>query len=202
MFIHWALREIHLKIVYYGPGLSGKTANLEYIYSRIDPALKGDLVTLKTREDRTIFFDFLQLEVGNIDGKKPKFNLYTVPGQVHYDLTRRIVMNGVDGIVFVADSQREMMDANLDTLLDLEKHLIMSGKTLEKFPWVLQYNKRDLPTAEPFEEMEKKLNFFNVPSFEAVAVRGQGVFNTLKEVIKGVVSRVQSHLEGDRRMQA
>lgn len=202
MFIHWALREIHLKIVYYGPGLSGKTANLEYIYSRIDPALKSDLVTLKTREDRTIFFDFLQLEVGNIDGKKPKFNLYTVPGQVHYDLTRRIVMNGVDGIVFVADSQQEMMDANLDTLLDLEKHLIMSGKTLEKFPWVLQYNKRDLPTAEPFEEMEKKLNFFNVPSFEAVAVRGQGVFNTLKEVIKGVVSRVQSHLEGDRRMQA
>ena len=202
MFIHWALREIHLKIVYYGPGLSGKTANLQYIYSRIDPALKGDLVMLKTREDRTIFFDFLQLEVGNIDGKKPKFNLYTVPGQVHYDLTRKIVLNGVDGIVFVADSQREMMDANLDTLLDLEKHLIADGKTLENFPWVLQYNKRDLPTAESVEDMEKKLNFFNVPFFEAVAIEGKGVFATLKEVIKQVVSNVQSQLEGNRRMMA
>ncbi len=202
MFIHWALREIHLKIVYYGPGLSGKTANLQYIYSRIDPALKGDLVMLKTREDRTIFFDFLQLEVGNIDGKKPKFNLYTVPGQVHYDLTRKIVLNGVDGIVFVADSQREMMDANLDTLLDLEKHLIADGKTLENFPWVLQYNKRDLLSAEPVEEMERKLNFFNVPYFEAVAIEGKGVFATLKEVIKQVVSNVQSQLEGNQRMMA
>jgi len=200
MFIHWALREIHLKIVYYGPGLSGKTANLQYIYSRIDPTLKGDLVTLKTREDRTIFFDFLQLEVGNIDGKKPKFNLYTVPGQVHYDLTRRIVLNSVDGIVFVADSQREMMDANLDTLLDLEKHLIISGKTLENFPWVLQYNKRDLPSAEPVEEMEKKLNFFGVPSFEAVAPQGQGVFATLKEVIKQVVARAHAQLENRQRV--
>ncbi len=202
MFIHWALREIHLKIVYYGPGLSGKTANLQYIYSRIDPALKGDLVMLKTKEERTIFFDFLQLEVGNIDGKKPKFNLYTVPGQVHYDLTRKIVLNGVDGIVFVADSQREMMDANLDTLLDLEKHLIADGKTLENFPWVFQYNKRDLLSAEPLEEMEKKLNFFNVPSFEAVAIEGKGVFATLKEVIKQVVSNVQSQLEGNQRMMA
>jgi len=202
MFIHWALREIHLKIVYYGPGLSGKTANLQYIYSRIDPALKGDLVMLKTREERTIFFDFLQLEVGNIDGKKPKFNLYTVPGQVHYDLTRKIVLNGVDGIVFVADSQKEMMDANLDTLLDLEKHLIADGKTLENFPWVFQYNKRDLLSAEPVEEMEKKLNFFNVPFFEAVAIEGKGVFATLKEVIKQVVSNVQSQLEGNQRMMA
>jgi len=202
MFIHWALREIHLKIVYYGPGLSGKTANLQYIYSRIDPALKSDLVMLKTHEDRTIFFDFLQLEVGHIDGKRPKFNLYTVPGQVNYDLTRRICLNGVDGIVFVADSQSEMMDANLDTLLDLEKHLIRSGKTLENFPWVLQYNKRDLPSAEPLDEMERKLNFFGVPSFEAVAPQGQGVFGTLKEVIRQVVSSVQSQLEVNQRMRA
>ena len=200
MFIHWALREIHLKIVYYGPSLGGKTANLQYIYDRIDPALKSDLVTLKTREDRTIFFDFLQLEVGRIDGKKPKFNLYTVPGQVHYDLTRRIVLNSVDGIVFVADSQRETMDANLDTLLDLEKHLILSGKTLENFPWVLQYNKRDLPTVEPVEEMEKKLNFFGVPSFEAVATQGQGVLATLKEVIKRVVARAHAQLEDRQRV--
>lgn len=202
MFIHWALREIHLKIVYYGPGLSGKTANLEYVYSHIDPGLKGDLVTLKTRENRTIFFDFLQLEIGNIDGKKPKFNLYTVPGQVHYDLTRRIVLNGVDGLVYVADSQREMMDANLDTLLDLEKHLIAGGKSLEDMPWVLQYNKRDLPSAEPLDEMERKLNFLSVPSFEAVATEGKGVFSTLKQVIKQVVSHVQSQLEGAGRMRA
>ncbi len=202
MFIHWALREIHLKIVYYGPGLSGKTANLRYIYSHIDPALKGDLIMLNSREERTIFFDFLQLEVGRIDEKTPKFNLYTVPGQVNYDLTRKIVLNGVDGLVFVADSQREMMDSNLDTLLDLEKHLIQDGKSLENFPWILQYNKRDLPSAEPVEEMEKKLNFFGVPSFEGVATQGKGVFASLKEVIKLVVHQVQSQLEEKQRMRA
>ena len=200
MFIHWALNEIHLKIVYYGPGLSGKTANLQYIYSHIDPALKGDLVILKSRENRTIFFDFLQLEVGMIQGKRPKFNLYTVPGQVHYDLTRKVVLNSVDGIVYVADSQKEMIDANLDTLLDLEKHLIISGKTLENFPWVLQYNKRDLPSAESFEEMERKLNFFNVPSFEVIATQGMGVFTTLKEVIKKVISHVQTDLQDHNEM--
>ncbi len=196
MFIHWALREIHLKIVYYGPALSGKTENLKYIYTRIDPALKGDLVTLKTREDRTIFFDFLQLEVGNIDGKKPKFNLYTVPGQVQYNATRKVVLNGVDGIVFVADSQRAMMDRNLETLLDLEKHLMAEGKTLEDFPWLLQFNKRDLPDAESIEEMGKKLNFFGVPMVEAAAVQGDGVFHTLKGIIRLVVSNVRSQLEG------
>jgi signal recognition particle receptor subunit beta len=195
MFIHWSLKEIHLKIIYYGPGLSGKTENLKYIYSRIDPRLKGDLVMLKTQEDRTIFFDFLQLDVGNINGKKPKFNLFTVPGQVHYGLTRKVVLNGVDGLVFVADSQKEQMDANLATLLDLEKHLILDGKTLEDFPWVFQYNKRDMPTAESLEEMERRLNFFRVPSFEAVATTGEGVFTTLKAVIKKVVSHVHAQLD-------
>jgi hypothetical protein len=202
MFIHWALKEIHLKIVYYGAGFSGKTENLKYIHSRIDPALKGDMVMLKTTEDRTIFFDFLQLEVGNIDGKKPKFNLYTVPGQIRYALTRKVVLNGVDGIVFVADSRKSMMDANLETLLDLEKHLIAGGKTLEDFPWVIQYNKRDLADAESVPEMEKKLNFFGVPSFGAVAIRGEGVFQTLKAVIKKVVGHVQSQLEDAQRMRA
>ncbi len=202
MFIHWALREIHLKIVYYGPALSGKTENLRYIYSHIDPSLKGDLVTLKTREDRTIFFDFLQLEVGNIDNKKPKFNLYTVPGQVVYSATRKVVLNGVDGLVFVADSKREMMNSNLETLLDLEKHLIADDKTLGNFPWVMQYNKRDRHDVEPVAEMEKKLNFFNVPSYEASAIDGRGVFGTLKGVIKLVVSNVQSQLEGYQRMRA
>ena len=202
MFINWLLNEIHLKIVYYGPGLSGKTENISYIHRHIDPALKGDLITLKTHEDRTIFFDFLQLEVGQIAGKKPKFNLYTVPGQVHYQLSRKIVLNGVDGIVFVADSQREMMDANLDTLLDLEKHLILDGKTLEQFPWVLQYNKRDLPTAVDVEEMNQKLNFFNVPYFEAKATQGVGVFPTLKASIKEVVRHVQAQLGDTQKMRA
>lgn len=202
MFIHWGLREIHLKIVYYGPALCGKTANMEYIYSRIDPTLKGDLIMLKTKEDRTIFFDFLQLEVGNLGDKKPKFNLYTVPGQVHYDLTRKSVLNSVDGIVFVADSQKEMMDANLDTLLDLEKNLIQNGRSLETMPWVLQYNKRDLPSAESVREMEQKLNLFHVPSFEAVATQGQGVFATLKEVIKRVVNHTQIEMKKEQKMRA
>lgn len=202
MFIHWALQEIHLKIVYYGPGLSGKTANLQFIYDRIDPKLKGELVSLKTQEDRTIFFDFLQLEVGRIDGKKPKFNLYTVPGQIHYELTRKIMLNGVDGIVYVADSQRERMDANLNTLMDLEQNLLIDGKTLEDFPWVIQYNKRDLPNIHTVREMEEKLNFHHVPAFESVVVKGDGVFLTLKEIIKRVVSRSQQQLEQRKRMRA
>ena len=202
MFIHWALQEIHLKIVYYGPGLSGKTANLQFIYDRIDPKLKGELVSLKTQEDRTIFFDFLQLEVGRIDGKKPKFNLYTVPGQIHYELTRKIMLNGVDGIVYVADSQRERMDANLNTLMDLEQNLLIDGKTLEDFPWVIQYNKRDLPNIHTVQEMEEKLNFHHVPAFESVAVKSDGVFLTLKEIIKQVVSRSQQQLEQRKRMRA
>jgi len=201
MFINWALNELHLKIVYYGPGLSGKTANLHYIHRRIDPALKSDLMMLKTREDRTIFFDFIQLEVGRINGKKPKFNLYTVPGQVNYDLTRRICLNGVDGIVYVADSQTDMMQANLDTLIDLEKNLLAYNKTLETFPWVIQYNKRDLPSIAPVELMNSKLNFYNVPYFESIAVKGHGVFATLKEVIKQVVSKVHQELKEEEKAQ-
>ncbi len=202
MFIHWGLREIHLKIVYYGPALCGKTANMEYIYSKMDPALKGDLIMLKSREDRTIFFDFLQLEVGNMNGMKPKFNLYTVPGQIHYDLTRKSVLNSVDGIVFVADSQKEMMDSNLDTLLNLEKNLIHQGKSLETLPWVLQFNKRDLNCIETVREMESKLNLFKVPAFEASATTGQGIFPTLKEVIKRVVSHTQVEMKKQQKMRA
>lgn len=202
MFIHWALQEIHLKIVYYGPGLSGKTANLQFIYDRIDPHLKGELVSLKTQEDRTIFFDFLQLEIGRIEGKKPKFNLYTVPGQVHYDLTRKIMLNGVDGIVYVADSQRDRMDDNLNTLLDLEQNLLIDGKTLENFPWIIQYNKRDLPDILMVQEMEQKLNFHHVPAFEASAITGEGVFASLKQIIKQVVTQTQKQLEQKKRMTA
>lgn len=194
MFINWALQEINLKIVYYGPGMSGKTTNLEYIHSKLDPSLKGELVSLKTKEDRTIFFDFMQIEVGRIKGKKPKFNLYTVPGQVYYASSRKVILNGVDGIVFVADSQPHRMEANIETLLDLEENLKQEGHSLENFPWVIQYNKRDLPGVEPVEVLEKRLNFFDVPSFEAVAVRGEGVFDTLKAVINLVVRHVQDQL--------
>ncbi|NOX88931.1 MAG: GTPase domain-containing protein [Calditrichaeota bacterium] len=194
MFINWALQEINLKIVYYGPGMSGKTTNLEYIHSKLDPSLKGELVSLKTKEDRTIFFDFMQIEVGRIKGKKPKFNLYTVPGQVYYASSRKVILNGVDGIVFVADSQPHRMEANIETLLDLEENLKQEGHSLENFPWVVQYNKRDLPGVEPVEALQRRLNFFNVPYFEAVAVRGDGVFDTLKAVINLVVRRVQDQL--------
>jgi signal recognition particle receptor subunit beta len=194
MFINWALQEINLKIVYYGPGMSGKTTNLEYIHSKLDPSLAGELVSLKTKEDRTIFFDFMQIEVGRIKGKKPKFNLYTVPGQVYYASSRKVILNGVDGLVFVADSQPHRMEANIETLLDLENNLKQDGHSLEAFPWVIQYNKRDLPGVDSLETLQRKLNFFSVPHFEAIAVRGEGVFNTLKAVINGVVQNVQSQL--------
>lgn len=194
MFINWALQEINLKIVFYGPGMSGKTTNLEYIHSKLDPSLAGELVSLKTKEDRTIFFDFMQIEVGRIKGKKPKFNLYTVPGQVYYASSRKVILNGVDGLVFVADSQPHRMEANIETLLDLENNLKQDGHTLEGFPWVIQYNKRDLPGVESVETLQKKLNFFNVPHFEAVAVKGDGVFNTLKAIINNVVQHVQNQL--------
>lgn len=191
MFVNWAFQEINLKIVYYGPGLSGKTTNLEYIYHKIDPSLRGELITLKTREERTLYFDFLQLEVGRIKGMKPKFNLYTIPGQVYYAYSRKIILRGVDGIVFVADSQPDRMTENLDSLMDLEQNLIEDGLTLEEFPWVLQYNKRDLPRALPLAELNAKLNFHKVQAIEAVASKGHGVLETLKLAIQGVVTHTQ-----------
>ena len=191
MFVNWAVQEVNLKIVYYGPGLGGKTSNLEYIYRKIDPSLRGDLITLKTREERTLYFDFLQLEVGRIKGMKPKFNLYTIPGQVYYAYSRKIILRGVDGIVFVADSQADRMSENLDSLMDLEQNLIDEGHTLEDFPWVLQFNKRDLPRVVAVAELNRKLNFQEVPFVEAVASKGSGVLETLKTVIQGVVSHAQ-----------
>lgn len=191
MFINWAQKEINLKIVYYGPGLSGKTTNLEYIYRQIDPSLRGELVTLKTREERTLYFDFLQLEFGRIKGMHPKFNLYTIPGQVYYAQSRRIILRGVDGIVFVADSQRDRILENLDSLLDLEENLINEGKSLEAVPWILQYNKRDLPQVWPTDELDRKLNIHGVPTVEAVAVKGIGVVETLKLIVQRVMSHVQ-----------
>jgi signal recognition particle receptor subunit beta len=194
MYINWALQQINLKIVYYGPGVSGKTTNLLYIHSKVAPELKGELVSLQTQEDRTIFFDFLQLEVGKIKGKKPKFNLYTVPGQVYYAYSRKVILNGVDGIVFVADSQFDRLEANLETLHDLESNLRQDGHKLDEFPWVIQYNKRDLPNVAPIQYLQLKLNKCNVPYFEAVATRGTGVFETLKSVINLVVANVRKKL--------
>lgn len=191
MFVNWAVQEVNLKIVYYGPGLSGKTTNLEHIYQKIDPSLRGDLITLKTREERTLYFDFLQLEVGRIKGMKPKFNLYTIPGQVYYAYSRKIILRGVDGIVFVADSQADRLSENLDSLMDLEQNLIEERKTLEDFPWVLQYNKRDVPRVLSVADLNRKLNFHGVPTIEAVASKGKGVLETLKMAIQGVVNRTQ-----------
>ncbi|MFQ5633158.1 MAG: ATP/GTP-binding protein [bacterium] len=191
MFINWAQKEINLKIVYYGPGLSGKTTNIEYIYSRLDPSVRGDLIALKTKEERTLYFDFLQLEVGKIKEMRPKFNLYTIPGQIYYAQSRRIILRGVDGVVFVADSQKHRMLENLDSLLDLEENLIGEGKSLEQSPWILQYNKRDLPMVFDRNEMEKKLNFLKVPAIEAVASEGKGVVETLKLIINKVIGHVQ-----------
>ncbi len=194
MYINWALQQINLKIVYYGPGVSGKTTNLLYIHTKVSPELKGELVSLQTQEDRTIFFDFLQLEVGKIKGKKPKFNLYTVPGQVYYAYSRKVILNGVDGVVFVADSQFDRLEANLETLNDLEHNLRQDGHKMNEFPWVIQYNKRDLPNVAPIQYLQLKLNKYNVPYFESVSTQGTGVFETLKAVINLVVANVRKKL--------
>lgn len=190
MHVDWLRREIVFKIVYFGPGLGGKTTNLEYIYSKIAPELRGKLITLKTREERTLYFDFLQVNLGTIKGKKPRFHLYTVPGQVYYGYGRRLVLKGADAIVFVADSQLDRMEANLDSLADLELKLIHYEQSLENVPWVIQYNKRDLPNAASIALLQQKLNFLNVPHFEAIATQGKGVFETLKAAISLVVQKI------------
>lgn len=190
MFINWAQKELNLKIVYYGPGLSGKTTNLEYIYSQINPDCRGELIMLKTREERTLYFDFLQVEFGNIKGLRPKFNLYTIPGQVYYTESRRIILRGVDGVVFVADSQADRTVENLDSLLDLEHNLIKNGHSLESFPWILQLNKQDLATSGSIADLKEKLNFLDVPTIDAVASKGTGVLETLKLAIQNTIANV------------
>lgn len=190
MFINYGLNQIDLKIVYYGPGFSGKTTNLEWAHAHIDPSLRSDLLNLKTKEDRTIFFDFMQFEVGKIKGLTPKFNLYTVPGQDIYTVSRKIILNGVDGIIYVADSGKSRMRDNLFTLIDLVKNLRANKHQVENFPIILQYNKRDMPDAMPVAELSKFLNRFNAPEFEACAIKGEGVFESLKMAIELVVNRV------------
>jgi mutual gliding-motility protein MglA len=190
-FINYAAREINCKIVYYGPGLCGKTTNLQWIYDKTNPQAKGKLISLATETDRTLFFDFLPLDLGQVRGFKTRFHLYTVPGQVFYDASRKLILKGVDGVVFVADSQDARMEANVESLQNLEKNLKEQGYDLRTIPYVLQFNKRDLPSAIAAAEMYKQLNFKNEPTFEAVAVNGTGVFDTLKAVAKLVLTELK-----------
>jgi hypothetical protein len=187
-FINYSSREINCKLVYYGPGLCGKTTNLQYIYSKTNPELKGKMISLATETERTLFFDFLPLALGQIRGFKTRFHLYTVPGQVFYDASRKLILKGVDGVVFVADSQIERTEANLESVDNLKINLREQGYELEKIPFVIQYNKRDLPNAAPLEEMRRLLNPAGVPDFEACATVGKGVFETLKATAKGVLT--------------
>ena len=187
-FINYSSREINCKIVYYGPGLCGKTTNLQHIYTKTNPELKGKMISLATETERTLFFDFLPLALGQIRGFKTRFHLYTVPGQVFYDASRKLILKGVDGVVFVADSQIERMEANLESMDNLRINLKEQGYELEKIPFVVQFNKRDLPNAAPLEEMRRLLNPTGVADFEARAQSGEGVFETLKAVAKGVLS--------------
>ena len=190
-FINYASREINCKIVYYGPGLCGKTTNLQYIYDSTAPAAKGKLISLATETDRTLFFDFMPLELGTVRGFKTRFHLYTVPGQVFYDASRKLILKGVDGVVFVADSQEMRMEANAESLQNLDRNLKEQGYDLRTVPYVVQFNKRDLPTALPMDEMYRQLNFKGEPTFEAVAMNGTGVFETLKAVAKLVLTELK-----------
>lgn len=218
--INYSSREINCKVVYYGPGLGGKTTNIQYVYEKLAPETKGKLVTLATEMDRTLFFDFLPLELGEVKGFKTRFHLYTVPGQVYYNASRKLILKGVDGIVFVADSQVERMEANLEAMQNLYDNMAEYGYDLTKMPFVIQYNKRDLPNAAPLAELQASLNpgwevtesarqkvtpdpfhagehlveqlptgewVERAPYFEAVAVTGDGVFDTLKAVSKLVL---------------
>ena len=187
-FINYAAREINCKIVYYGPGLCGKTTNLQYIYDKTNPGAKGKLISLATETDRTLFFDFLPLELGTVRGFKTRFHLYTVPGQVFYDASRKLILKGVDGVIFVADSQVERMDANVEAIENLETNLKTQGYDLSAIPYVLQLNKRDLPNVATVDEMKRLLVRKNEPVFEAVAAKGPGVFETLKGVAKLVLA--------------
>jgi len=190
-FINYSAREISCKIVYYGPGLCGKTTNLQHIYKKISPDSKGKMISLATETERTLFFDFLPLALGEIKGFKVRFHLYTVPGQIFYDASRKLILRGVDGVIFVADSQVERMDANLESMENLIKNLKEHGFNLEELPYVIQYNKRDLPNSIPAEELNDALNPRKVPAYDAVAPTGEGVFETLKHVAKLVIMELK-----------
>jgi signal recognition particle receptor subunit beta len=194
MFINWKTKEVSLKIVYYGPSLSGKTTNLEFIHARMAPEMRGDLVSLKTREDRTIFFDFLQIELGHVKGLKPKFNLYTVPGQVYYLASRKLVLQGADGVVFVADSNPQRLADNIEAWNNLLSNLRDLGQSPAAFPTIIQYNKRDLPDAISLDTLRANLGCNGRTQTEAIASKGIGVFETLKPAIRLVMNAVQQRI--------
>ena len=185
--INYASREINCKVVYYGPGLGGKTTNLEYVYSKVNPETKGKMISLATETERTLFFDFLPIDLGEIRGFKTRFHLYTVPGQVYYNASRKLILKGVDGIIFVADSQRERAEANIEAMHNLHENLATYGYDLEDIPFAIQYNKRDLGNVQTLEELRAQLNPEGVEDYEGVATEGLGVFDTLRAVSKLVV---------------
>jgi len=190
-FINFAAREINCKIVYYGAGLGGKTTNLQWIFDQTLGKTGGKMISLATETDRTLFFDFLPLDLGSIRGFKTRFHLYTVPGQVFYDASRKLILRGVDGVVFVADSQEERMDANIEALENLHENLQEHNYDFRKIPYVLQLNKRDLPSVLPVEELKRALIRKNEPTFEAVAYKGVGVFETLRECGRQVLAELK-----------
>jgi mutual gliding-motility protein MglA len=194
--INYSKKEISAKIVYYGPSLCGKTTNIQSIYASIKPDQKGKLVSLATEADRTLFFDFLPIEIANIRGFKTRLHFYTVPGQVYYNSTRRAVLTGVDGLVFVADSQRDKMEENVESLANLEENLNYYGKSLKTMPMVMQYNKRDLPDVTAISEMEQILNPDGYPYFEAVATTGEGVLQSLTKITKMVLKHIEMGTSG------
>ena len=190
-FINFAAREINCKLVYYGPGLGGKTANLQWIYDSANPGQKGKMISLATETDRTLFFDFLPLDLGTVRGFKTRFHLYTVPGQVFYEASRKLILKGVDGVVFVADSQEERMDANQETLEGLQENLRDHGFDFQAIPYVLQLNKRDLPNILPVDDLKKDLQVKGEPVIEAVAINGTGILQTLRAVAQQVLAELK-----------
>lgn len=191
MHINWQMRRMNLKVVYYGPALSGKTTNIEKIYERVDASRRSELVSLKTREDRTLYFDFLQLELGKISGLTPHIHLYTVPGQAYYEASRRVVLRGADGVVFVADSADDRLQANIRAWHNMHTHLRSFGITSRRFPVIVQMNKQDLPNSLPPPFLQRSLKVNGYPVYPATAVQGQGVFETLKAITRSVVAFVQ-----------
>lgn len=194
--VNYSTREITSKIVYYGPGRSGKTTNLQYVHGQVPEDRKGRMVSLATETDRTLFFDFLPLDLGTISGFRTKFQLYTVPGQVYYDATRKLVLQGADGVVFVADSQRAQRDENLESFRNLQVNLLAQGVDPRTIPMVLQYNKRDLPDVMRADELDDLLNYRDLPHFEAQALSGTGVFDTLRGVSELVLRRLSQRFGG------
>jgi mutual gliding-motility protein MglA len=194
VFINWKTKEINVKLVYYGAAMCGKTTNLELLHTKLDPRARGDLVSLKTREDRTIFFDFMQIEMGEIKGLKPRFNLYTVPGQTYYIASRKLVLQGADGVVFVVDSASDRLQENVAAWRNLHDNLRELGQRPETFPIILQYNKRDLPNALPVQTLREQLECDKRTEVEAVAFKGIGVFETLRPAVKLVMANLQKAL--------